>query len=86
MRRKQSLRSALAWSALSATVLAAVGAVATLAWRRYRDAMAADSEPDTVAQPQGDAATASEAAQGDTTPPADDESSTAEPRPATSSR
>lgn len=60
MRRKRSLRSALAWSALSATVLAAAGAVATLVWRRYREAMDADTEPDTAANSAGEGAKASE--------------------------
>lgn len=54
LRRKRSLRSALAWSALGATVLAGAGAVATLVWRRYRDAMDADSEPDTTVTSDGD--------------------------------
>jgi trimeric autotransporter adhesin len=45
-KRARSLRSALTWTALSATVLAAAGAVATVVWRRYREAMAADTEHD----------------------------------------
>ena len=44
---RSSLRSALTWTALSAAVLAGAGALGTLVWRRYRAAMAADSEPDT---------------------------------------
>jgi hypothetical protein len=84
VRRKRSIRSALAWSALSATVLAATGAVATLMWRRYREAMAADSEPGAVAQGKRDGdTTTSEAARGDSTP-SDKETDTAVPRPATS--
>jgi hypothetical protein len=55
LRRKRSLRSALAWSALSATILAGAGAVATLVWRRYREAMDADSEPDTTVTSADDA-------------------------------
>ena len=54
MQRKRSLRSALAWTALSATVLAAAGAVATLVWRRYREAMDADTEPDAMVRGAGD--------------------------------
>jgi hypothetical protein len=38
VRRRRSIRSALAWTALSATALAAVGAISALVWRRYRDA------------------------------------------------
>ncbi len=65
LRRKRSLRSALAWSALSATVLAAAGAVGTLVWRRYREAMDADSEPDTTVTSAGDDAKASDGSQGE---------------------
>jgi hypothetical protein len=46
-RSRSSLRSALTWTALTAAVLAGAGALGTLVWRRYRAAMAADSEPDT---------------------------------------
>ena len=72
LRRKRSLRSALAWSALSATVLAAAGAVATLVWRRYHEAMDADSEPDTTATSDGaqasDGTPAEDAQSGDKAP------------------
>jgi hypothetical protein len=37
----------ITWTALSAAVLAGAGAVGTLVWRRYRAAMAADTEADT---------------------------------------
>jgi hypothetical protein len=43
------LKSALAWTSLVATVLAAAGAAGTLVWRRYRAAMAADTQPDAAA-------------------------------------
>jgi hypothetical protein len=46
-RSRSSLRSVITWTALSAAVLAGAGAVGTLVWRRYRAAMAADTEPDT---------------------------------------
>jgi hypothetical protein len=46
---KSSLKSALAWTSLVATVLAAAGAAGTMAWRRYRAAMAADTQPDAAA-------------------------------------
>jgi hypothetical protein len=46
---KSSLKSALAWTSLVATVLAAAGAAGTLVWRRYRAAMAADTQPDAAA-------------------------------------
>jgi hypothetical protein len=88
--RKRSLRSALAWTALSATVLAAAGAVATLVWRRYREAMAADTEPDTMVPGAGDGdGETSDAKTSDGTPqagttPAGDETDGSEPRPATS--
>lgn len=42
---RSPFRSALTWSALSATVLAAVGAAGMLAWRRYRAVVAAENEP-----------------------------------------
>jgi hypothetical protein len=84
LRRKRSLRSALAWSALSATVLAAAGAVATLVWRRYREAMDADTQPDTMVNSASDGTPQSEGTrQGDATP-ADEETDTSVPRPATS--
>jgi len=43
---RSSLRSTLTWTALTAAVLAGAGAFGTLVWRRYRAAMAADTEPD----------------------------------------
>jgi len=45
--RSQALR-ALRWAALAAAILAAAGAAGTLVWRRYRTAMAADTEADVV--------------------------------------
>jgi hypothetical protein len=47
-RSRTPVRSVLTWTALSAAVLAGAGALGTLVWRRYRAAMAADTEPDTV--------------------------------------
>jgi hypothetical protein len=43
-----SARSMLGWTALAAAVAAAVGAAGTLVWRRYRTAMAADTEADVI--------------------------------------
>jgi hypothetical protein len=43
-------RSMITWTALTAAVLAGAGAVGTLVWRRYRAAMAADTEADTEAE------------------------------------
>jgi hypothetical protein len=86
LRRKRSLRSALAWSALSATVLAATGAVATLVWRRYREAMEADTQPDTVVNSAGDGSQASGGTQQGGTPPGGKEADTSDPRSATSAR
>jgi hypothetical protein len=47
-RSRSPVRSALTWTALSAAILAGAGALGTLVWRRYRAAMAADTEPDAV--------------------------------------
>jgi hypothetical protein len=44
---RSPFRSALTWTALTAAVLAGAGALGTLVWRRYRAAMAADTEDDT---------------------------------------
>ena len=52
--RKPRWRSAFAWIALVATAVAGTGA-GILAWRRYRESMAADTEPDTVVHNAGDA-------------------------------
>src|SRR5258708_38567539 len=53
-RSRLSFRSGLAWTALSAAAMAAAGAIGTLIWRRYRAAMAADTEPDSVIHSGGD--------------------------------
>jgi hypothetical protein len=45
---RSSLRRALRWTALAAAILAGAGAAGTLVWRRYRTAMAADTEADVV--------------------------------------
>jgi len=45
---RSSLRRALRWTALTAAILAGAGAAGTLVWRRYRTAMAADTEADVV--------------------------------------
>jgi len=45
---RSPLRRALMWAALGAAVLAGAGAAGTLVWRRYRTAMAADTEADVV--------------------------------------
>jgi hypothetical protein len=56
---RSPFRSALTWTALSATVLAAVGAAGMLAWRRYRAVAAAESEPGDATRAAGtDAVTA----------------------------
>jgi len=39
---------ALRWAALGAAILAGVGAAGTVVWRKYRTAMAADTEADVV--------------------------------------
>jgi hypothetical protein len=67
-KRGMSLRSVLTWTALSAAALAAAGAAATLVWRRYRDAMAADSEPDTVIHSASDEEDGSRPAEGPQVP------------------
>jgi hypothetical protein len=46
--RRSSLRRTLRWTALGAAIAAGVGAAGTLVWRRYRTAMAADTEADIV--------------------------------------
>ena len=51
---RASLRSALAWTALTATVLAGAGAVGAMVWRRYRVAMAAEAEPEATAHGAAD--------------------------------
>jgi hypothetical protein len=43
---RSPFRSALTWTALSATVLAAAGAAGMLAWRRYRAVVTAENGPD----------------------------------------
>ncbi len=64
--------------------LAAAGAIGTMIWRRYRAAMAADSEPDTVIHSvSDDGATPGEDAPAD---PAAQDASTPEARPARSAR
>jgi hypothetical protein len=55
---RSPFRSALTWSALTATALAAVGAAGMLAWRRYRAVMVAESGPDTTRAVGTDAVTA----------------------------
>jgi hypothetical protein len=47
-------RPALAWTALTATVLAGAGAVGALLWRRFRPGMADDSKLDSVTYPSAD--------------------------------
>lgn len=75
---KSSLKSALAWTSLVATVLAAAGAAGTLAWRRYRAAMAADTQPDAAADGTrtADSVTASSTAASATKPGTADGSGT----------
>jgi hypothetical protein len=55
-RRRSSIRPALAWAALTATVLAGAGAIGTLLWRKYRSGAADDdsSRLDPVSYPAGD--------------------------------
>jgi hypothetical protein len=87
VRRRRSVQSALGWTALSAAALAAAAAVATLVWRRYREAMAADTEPDTAPQSTGEASTGEASATGEATSgesAGDTPAGTAVPRPATS--
>jgi hypothetical protein len=55
---RSPFRSALTWTALTATLLAAVGAAGMLAWRRYRAVMAAESELDATRGAGADAVTA----------------------------
>jgi hypothetical protein len=45
---RSPLQRALRWTALAAAILAGAGAAGTLVWRRYRTAMAADTEADVV--------------------------------------
>ncbi len=45
---RSPLRRVLMWTTLGAAILAAAGAGGTLIWRRYRTAMAADTEADVV--------------------------------------
>jgi hypothetical protein len=45
---RSSLQRALRWTALGAAVLTGAGAAGTLIWRRYRTAMATDTEADVV--------------------------------------
>jgi hypothetical protein len=45
---RSALHRALRWTALGAAIAAGVGAAGTLVWRRYRTAMAADTEADIV--------------------------------------
>jgi hypothetical protein len=45
---RSPLLRALRWTALGAAIAAGVGAAGTLVWRRYRTAMAADTEADVV--------------------------------------
>lgn len=75
---KSSLKSALAWTSLVATVLAAAGAAGTLVWRRYRAAMAADTQPDAAADGTrtADSVTASSTAASATKPGTADGSGT----------
>jgi hypothetical protein len=47
-------RPALAWTALTVTVLAGAGAVGALLWRRFRPGMADDSRLDAVTYPSAD--------------------------------
>ena len=84
MRSRSSFRSGLAWTALSAAAMAAAGAIGTLIWRRYRAAMAADTEPDTVIHSVSDDSAAS--SEGTPADAAAEDASTPEPRPAKSAR
>jgi hypothetical protein len=45
---RSPLRQALRWTALGGAILAGLGAAGTLIWRRYRTAMAADTEADVI--------------------------------------
>lgn len=47
-KQRSALRSTLTWTALVAAALAGAGAAGTLAWRRYRAAMNAETSPDTA--------------------------------------
>jgi hypothetical protein len=75
---KPSLKSALAWTSLVATVLAAAGAAGTVVWRRYRAAMDADTQPDAAADGtrNADSVTASSTAASATKPGTADGSGT----------
>lgn len=55
VKQRSSMRSLFTWGALVGAVLAAAGAAGIMAWRRYRAAMEADTEPDTVVVPPQDA-------------------------------
>ncbi len=82
-RSRSSFRSGLAWTALSAAGLAAAGAIGTMIWRRYRAAMAADSEPDTVIHSvSDDGATPGENATADEDAPAGEDATPGEDAPA----
>ncbi|MCW2930654.1 MAG: hypothetical protein JWM19_1616 [Actinomycetia bacterium] len=53
-RSRLRVRPALAWTALTVTVLAAAGAAGSLLWRRYRPGVADDSRLDAVTYPAAD--------------------------------
>jgi hypothetical protein len=67
--RRSKVRSVLTWTALTTAVLAGAAAAGTVVWRRYRAAMAADTEPD-VAMPGTDDVTAAGGAAAATDAPA----------------